>query len=159
MSRVTDLIGDRRDVMSAGIAVAFTLILALASCQSTDKYTGPSAEPAGAPSSVIPSGGASSAAPVSPTAESIDLGPVLTVTIDGEVVSPNAEEIELSTGEKLLVEIDSDRAGEIHVHSAPEQFIEYAEGTTNGEIVVNTPGSVEVEDHDTSAVVALVEVR
>lgn len=144
---------------STTIAVAFTLVLALAACGSSDKDTVPSGDPAGATSSVIPSPAASSAAPVSPAAESTDLGLLLTVTIDGEEVSPNAEAIELATGEKLLVEIDSDRAGMLHIHSAPEQFIEYAEGTTNGEIVVNTPGTVEVEDHDTSAVVALIEVH
>lgn len=144
---------------SSTIAVTFTLVLALTACGSTDEGTVPSAEPIDVTSSVSPSAATSSAAPVSPTTESTDLGPLLTVTIDGEEVSPNAEEIDLGTGEKLLVEIDSDRAGELHVHSAPEQFIEYAEGTTNGEIVVNTPGTVEVEDHDTGAVVALIEVR
>lgn len=135
---------------SATIGVTFTLVLAPAACGGTDEDTVPSAEPAGEPSSVIPSAA---------TTESTDPGPLLTVTIDGEEVSPNAEEIELSTGEKLLVEIDSDRAGELHVHSTPEQSIEYAEGTSNSEIVVNTPGTVEVEDHDTGAVVALIEVR
>lgn len=135
---------------SATIGVTFTLVLAPAACGGTDEDTVPSAEPAGEPSSVIPS---------ATTTESTDPGPLLTVTIDGEEVSPNAEEIELSTGEKLHVEIDSDRAGELHVHSTPEQSVEYAEGTSNSEIVVNTPGTVEVEDHDTGAVVALIEVR
>lgn len=143
----------------SAIAVTFTLVLALTACGSTDEGAVPSAEPIDATSSVTPSAAASSAAPVSPAAESTDLGPLLTVTIDGEKVSPNAMEIDLDTGEKLLVAIDSDRAGELHVHSAPEQFIEYAEGTTKGEIVVNTPGTVEVEDHDTGAVVAVIEVR
>lgn len=135
---------------SATIGVTFTLVLAPAACGGTDEDTVPSAEPAGEPSSVIPSAA---------TTESTELGPLLTVTIDGEKVSPNAEEIELSTGEKLHVEIDSDRAGELHAHSTPEQSVEYAEGTSNSEIVVNTPGTVEVEDHDTGAVVALIEVR
>lgn len=159
MSGIADMLVDRNHAATAGIAVTFTLVLALAGCGSTDKDTIPSAEPAGATSSVIPSGAASSAAPVSPAAESTDLGPLLKVTIEGENVSPNAVEIDLGTGEKLVVEIDSDRAGELHVHSAPEQFIEYAEGTTDGEIVVNTPGTVEVEDHGTGAVVAVIEVR
>lgn len=135
---------------SATIGVTFALVLAPAACGGTDEDTVPSAEPAGEPSSVIPS---------AVTTESTELGPRLTVTIDGEEVSPNAEEIELSTGEKLHVEIGSDRAGELHVHSTPEQSVAYAEGTTNSEIVVNTPGTVEVEDHDTGAVVALIEVR
>ena len=144
---------------STTVAVTFTLVLALAACGSTDEDTAPTAEPTDATSSATPSSATSSAAPASPTTESTDLGPLLTVTIAGDQVSPNAEEIDLGTGEKLLVEVQSDRAGELHVHSAPEQFIEFGEGTTNSEIVVNTPGTVEVEDHDTSAVVALIEVR
>ena len=143
---------------SITIAATFTLVLAPAACGSAEN-TAPPAEPTDATSSVTPSAASSPAAPVSPSSESTDLGPLLTITIDGEEVSPNAEEIHLGTGEKLLVEIDSDRAGELHVHSAPEQLIEFAEGTTNSEIVVNTPGTVEVEDHDTSAVVALIEVH
>ena len=119
---------------STTVAVSFTLVLALAACGSGDEDTTPPAEPT-------------------------DLGPLLTVTIDGDQISPNAEEIDLGTGDKLLVEVQSDRAGELHVHSAPEQLVEFADGTTNSEIVVNTPGTVEVEDHDTSAVVALIEVR
>jgi hypothetical protein len=141
------------------VAVAFTLVLALVACGSADEDTAPPAEPTDATSSVTPSAATSSAAPASPTTESTDLGPLLTVTIDGDQISPNAEEIDLGTGDKLLVEVQSDRAGELHVHSAPEQFIEFAAGTTHSEIVVNTPGTVEVEDHDTSAVVALIEVR
>lgn len=144
---------------STTIAATFTLVLALAACGGADEDTAPPAEPVGTTSSVTPSVTTSPATPVSPTTESTDLGPILTVTIDGDEVSPNAEKIDLGTGEKLLVEIDSDRAGELHVHSASEQSIEFAEGTTNSEIVVNTPGTVEVEDHDTTAVVALIEVR
>ena len=144
---------------STTIAATFTLVLAPAACGGVDEDTAPPPEPTDATSSVTPSVATSPAASVSPTTESTDLGPLLTVTIDGDEVSPNAEEIDLGTGEKLLVEIDSDRAGELHVHSASEQFIEFADGTTNSEIVVNRPGTVEVEDHDTSAVVALIEVR
>lgn len=144
---------------STTIAATFTLVLALAACAGAGEDTAPPAGRADAKSSVTPSVATSPAAPVTPTTEPTDLGPVLTVTIDGDEVSPNAEEIDLGTGEKLLVEIDSDRAGELHVHAASEQFVEFAEGTTKSEIVVNTPGTVEVEDHDTSAVVALIEVR
>jgi FtsP/CotA-like multicopper oxidase with cupredoxin domain len=143
---------------SITIAATFTLVLALAACGGAEDTALP-AEPTDATSSVTPSAASSPAAPVSPSTESTDLGPQLTITFDGEEVSPNAEEIHLGTGEKLRVEIDSDRAGELHIHSAPEQFVQFAEGTTDSEIVVNNPGTVEVEDHDTSAVVALIEVH
>ncbi|MFD7072935.1 hypothetical protein ACFV9G_01890 [Nocardioides sp. NPDC059952] len=143
----------------ATAAATVTLALALAACGSTAEDAAPTAEPTDATTSVTPSAATSSGAPASPTPESTDLGPLLTVDINGKDVSPNAEEIDLGAGEKLLVEVDSDRAGELHVHSAPEQFIEFAAGATNTELVVNTPGTVEVEDHETSAVVAIIEVR
>ncbi|OIJ28046.1 hypothetical protein [Nocardioides luteus] len=145
--------------ISATAAVTFTLALVLAACGSTGEDAAPTAEPSDATTSVTPSAATSSGALAGTAPESTDRGPLLTVTINGEEVSPNVEEFELGTGEKLLVEVDSDRAGELHVHSAPEQFIEFAAGTTNTEIVVNTPGTVEVEDHETSAVVAIIEVR
>lgn len=92
-------------------------------------------------------------------AESTNAEPDVDVRIEGDEVLPNAQEIKLSTGEALSVRIDSDRAGELHVHSTPEQFVEFGAGTTEAEITVTTPGSVEVEDHETGAVIALIEVR
>jgi hypothetical protein len=85
-------------------------------------------------------------------------GPSLDITIEGDEVSPNAEELELGTGEPLTLVITSDRAGELHVHSKPEQYVEFEAGTSEHELVVDTPGEVEVEEHDSDAVVALIEV-
>jgi|TARA_B100000678_G_C18096295_1_gene456876 cytoskeletal protein RodZ len=135
----------------------------LAACSNTDDTTPGSAEPTSAPSSATPS----TASTPEPTAsdsvtaseEPAPARPLLSVTIAGEDVQPNAQEIDLATGEKLAIEIQSDRAGELHVHSTPEQFIEFDAGTTSTRLVIETPGSVEVEDHDTSDVVALIEVR
>jgi hypothetical protein len=86
-------------------------------------------------------------------------GPSLNITIGGEEIEPNAQEIDLAAGEKLTIEVQSDRAGELHVHSTPEQLVEFDAGTTSTQLAVETPGTVEVEEHDTGAVVALIEVR
>lgn len=99
-----------------------------------------------APSEATPS-------PEEPTA------PTVRVQIADERVTPNAEQVDVSMGETLVFEIVSDRPGELHVHSKPEQFVEFGEGRTRAEISIRTPGSVKVEEHDTSAVVAIVEVR
>lgn len=132
-------------------AAALAAAAVLTACSSsTDNATPSPTEPA--------SSTTTSTAPTT-TAESTDLGPLLTVTIDSDEVLPNAEEIDLSTGQKLLIEIESDRAGELHVHSSPEQFIEFNAGTTQTELVIETPGTVEIEDDDTGDVVALIEVR
>lgn len=85
--------------------------------------------------------------------------PTIEVRILNERVTPNAEQVDLSVGETLVFEIVSDRAGELHVHSTPERYVEFGEGRTRAEITIKAPGSVEVEEHDTSAVVAIVEVR
>ena len=88
-----------------------------------------------------------------------DDGSTLDVSVAGEDLSPNAEEIELSPGDTLTVTVESDRSGELHVHSSPEQYVEFDEGTTTQELTFDAPGSVEIEEHESGAVVALVEVR
>lgn len=84
---------------------------------------------------------------------------MLDITVTGDEVSPNAEEVDLAVGEPLVLRFTADRDGELHVHSKPEQYVEFGEGTTEQELVVETPGEVEVEEHDTGAVVAVITVR
>ena len=79
--------------------------------------------------------------------------------VDGDDVGPNAVELEVGVGDSLTVSVDSDRAGELHVHSTPEQYVEFGAGETTQELTFGTPGTVEVEEHDSGAVVAFVEVR
>lgn len=146
-----------RTTKSLVAAVAAAAVLA--ACSSTDDNPEPT------PTTTPPSASTSSTPTPSPSPsataeeEPAPAGPVLSVTIDGQDVGPNAEEIDLATGEKLTIDIQSDRAGELHVHSTPEQYIEFDAGTTSTRLVIETPGSVEVEEHDTSAVVALITVR
>lgn len=135
----------------------------LGACSGTDDTTPATPTPTEASSSATPTTAPTPTSSPTPSAtasqEPTEAGPALSVTIDGEDVRPNAQEIDLAVGEKLAIKIQSDRAGELHVHSTPEQFIEFDAGTTNTQLVIKTPGRVEVEDHDTSAVVALIEVR
>lgn len=86
-------------------------------------------------------------------------GPSIDVTVEGDQVSPNAETLEIEVGQPLTLNIVSDRAGEFHVHAKPEQYIDFEAGNTTTELVVGTPGSVEIEEHDSGAVIALLEVR
>ena len=86
-------------------------------------------------------------------------GPALAVTVDGDTVTPNAEELTATVGEPITITFTADRAGELHVHAKPEQYVEFTEGTTTAELVIDVPGSVEIEEHETGAVVAQVEVR
>lgn len=85
--------------------------------------------------------------------------PDLAVTVAGGEITPNAEELQVAVGEPMTVRVESDRVGELHVHSTPEQYVEFGPGTTTRELVFETPGSIEVEEHDSGAVVAFVEAR
>jgi len=67
--------------------------------------------------------------------------------------------VDLAIREELVFEIVSDRPGELHVHSKPEQYVQFDAGRTRAVISMQIPGSMQVEEHDTSAVVAIVEVR
>lgn len=147
----------RRVRLSSTVMVAVLLVSACASAEDQPATNGASAPaPTGKSSSsnATPSAPSEAApSPEEPTA------PTVGVRIADERVTPNAEQVDVSVGETLVFEIVSDRPGELHVHSKPEQFVEFGEGRTRAEISITTPGSVKVEEHDTSAVVAIVEVR
>ncbi len=72
--------------------------------------------------------------------------------------SPNGETVEVPVGEEFLLVIDSDQAGELHLHSTPEQTITYEAGTSSHKITIKLPGVVEVESHDPDSVVLQLEV-
>ncbi len=83
----------------------------------------------------------------------------LTVTIDGDRVAPVARPLEAVAGEPIRIRIRSDRSGELHVHAAPEQTIEFEAGTTTEDLVVDTPGRVHIEEHASGVMLAEVSVR
>lgn len=121
---------------------------------SPDPSAAPSAAPTEAPVSTPAAPGTAGTTEASEEPEST----VLEVEIAGDDVAPNAAGVELGRSEPLLLRITSDRAGELHVHSRPEQYVEFGPGTSEHELVVDTPGSVEVEEHESGAVVAVLEV-
>ena len=66
--------------------------------------------------------------------------------------------MQAKVGEKITLNVDSDREGELHVHSTPEQELEYAVGTTKLEITIDTPGIVVIEDHHSETTLVSLEV-
>jgi hypothetical protein len=82
-------------------------------------------------------------------------GQVITITIDGDEITPN---VEVPLGEPVTLDITADRAGELHVHSTPEQEVEFDEGETRAELTIDQPGVVEVEDHELGTVIVQLEV-
>ncbi len=99
-----------------------------------------------------------SAAPESVTS-SAPSGEVLEVIVDGSSISPNGATLDLKVGEPLSITFKADRAGELHVHSRPEQVISFEAGTTTEQLIIDNPGAVDVEEHETGAVIAQLAVR
>ena len=101
----------------------------------------------------------SSSTPADPGSSSSGGGAAVTVTREGDSFTPNGERVELGVDQTLVLTIEADEAGELHVHSTPEQEIAYDAGTSEHEIVVDRPGVVEVESHDPDVVLLQLEVR
>ncbi|MGF9754302.1 hypothetical protein AAII07_03815 [Microvirga sp. 0TCS3.31] len=101
----------------------------------------------------------SSSTPADPGSSSSGGGAAVTVTREGDSFTPNGERVELGVDQTLVLTIEADEAGELHVHSTPEQEISYDAGTSEHEIVVDRPGVVEVESHDPDVVLLQLEVR
>jgi len=73
-------------------------------------------------------------------------------------VTPNGDRVEVGVGQPIDLVVEADEAGEIHMHSEPEQEFEYAAGTTTFEIEIDKPGVVEVESHDLDKTIVQLEV-
>jgi hypothetical protein len=87
-----------------------------------------------------------------------EAGTVIEMTIRGDQVEPNGKRIEVGVGEQVTLKIDADQAGELHVHSRPEQELEYGAGMTTVRLTIDAPGVVDVEDHHAGKVLVSLQV-
>lgn len=143
------------------VALSAATVLALAGCGEEEPTAETTATPADSESPTKShssehvdrdSGGNKEKSQEPPAAD----GVVLEVTVSGGEISPMAQAVEIGVGEPLVLRIDSDRSGELHVHSTPEQMVEFASGTSRHELTFDQPGSVDVEEHESGALVARV---
>jgi hypothetical protein len=128
---------------TAAVIVATGLLLA--GCGSSN----------GTPSST---GSSAAAGPSSGSSTSSSPGTTIAVTVRGNTVTPNGDRVKASVGEPVTLVVDADRAGELHVHSTPEQELEYIKGRTTLHVTIDKPGIVDVEDHVADVVVVQLEV-
>ena len=85
---------------------------------------------------------------------------VIEVTFEGDSVTPSGERVEVAKGQDIRLEVTADSAGEIHVHSSPEQELAYEAGESTVTIKgIDQPGVVEVESHALDQVIVQLEVR
>jgi hypothetical protein len=101
---------------------------------------------------------ASSSSTGSSTSSSAPSAAPIAVTVHGDQVTPNGKRLKVGVGEPVTITVNSDRAGELHVHSTPEQELKYRKGKTTLKVTVDKPGIVDIEDHIADVVVVQLEV-
>jgi hypothetical protein len=150
-----------RTFPAAAAALAVALSVSLAACSDDDDdptvedTPTTSATPTPTPSETATASESPTPTPT-PTEEP---GTVVTITIDGEKITPAGDRLEVDRDEVVTLEITSDRAGELHVHSKPEQYVEFEAGTSTHELVISAPGVVDVEEHESGQIVVQLEVH
>ncbi|HEY0774590.1 MAG TPA: hypothetical protein VGD51_10940, partial [Nocardioidaceae bacterium] len=81
------------------------------------------------------------------------------IEIEGDRVEPNGMRVKAAVGETVTLAVKSDRAAQLHVHSSPERVLEVEPGESTLELVIERPGIVDIEEHDSGLVVLQLEVR
>jgi hypothetical protein len=150
--------------MRRGLASLVTVVCVLLATGCGDDEPNPAdnvEQNSGASASAEPipaeQGSTETAAEPSPSATE-DAAQVIDITFEGDSVTPNGDRVEVTAGEPITLRVTADKAGEIHVHSNPEQELDYDAGTTTLHLTINQPGIVEVESHELEKIIVQLEV-
>ncbi len=91
--------------------------------------------------------------------DSVNSGTTIDVTYQDGKVSPSGERVQVALDSQVTFNIDADAPGELHVHSAAGDEIEFDAGKSEHTLTVEQPGIVEVELHGPDLVVVQLEVE
>ena len=127
-------------VTSTGVAA---ILLALAGCghSTTTAEASVTASPIPATASVTAPGGT-----------------VVDISVTKSSVTPTGGTASVGVGKPVTFRITATVAGEIHVHSSPEQHIDFPVGTSKVTLIFNVPGTIEVEDHALNRQIVQIQV-
>jgi hypothetical protein len=110
---------------------------------------------------VVLAGCGSNSGSAQPSASpSSDTGRATTIdiTIKGDSITPTGSSVKVKKGQPVRLHIVADRAGELHVHSSPEQHLEFDAGTSDKTLTIDQPGVVDIEDHALDKLIVQLEV-
>lgn len=148
-----------RRLFARTAALALVLAMALTGCGSDDvdpnTPTGAATEQTSTPA---PTETPSATGSESTEPETQPSGLVIPITREGDEFTPNGERVDVPLGEEIVIVVSSDEAGELHVHSTPEQEIAYKKGMSTHRLTFQQPGVVEVESHEPDSVVLQLQV-
>lgn len=77
---------------------------------------------------------------------------------DGKV-TPNGDRVDVEVCQQVEFIVAADEPGEIHIHSEPEQALEYDEGEKTFKVEFDKPGVIVVESHNLDEVIIQLEVK
>ena len=129
-------------------AAAAAALLWSTGCTSSSSPT--TAEPS-------PSSSAASASPTSAAVDTLIIG----ITIKGKAVTPNGEKLDVTKGQTVVLQVNSDTDDEIHAHTGGDGFelAVKAGKRTDGQFVASETGSFEIESHRLGKIIAILVVR
>jgi hypothetical protein len=130
-------------------------LLTLGAC--SDSTASSSVESSSTPSASAPSASPPTSSSEEPTKPEPS-GMTINISIQGDTVKPNGSRVKVKRGEPVTLRIDADGPGELHVHSTPEQELEFGEGVSTKKLTIDKPGIVDVEDHELEQVIVQLEV-
>jgi hypothetical protein len=78
----------------------------------------------------------------------------LKISVQGDTITPEAEQLDLSVGDTLAMTVTADRAGVLHVHSSPPQEFDFGPGTHTYRVSFDKPGRVDIEEHVSDTLIA-----
>ena len=137
-----------RPALAAGATTALVLALSLTGCGSD------SGKPANGPEAAL-SATPSAQVTTAPPADA----KVIAVKLQGGTVEPSGERVSVKTNQPIVLQINADAAGELHVHSSPEQHIEFPAGGSEITLKLAQPGVVDIEDHKLDKLIVQLEVQ
>lgn len=147
--------------MRRHLALVATCLLPLALLSACGDSDEPAASSASTPTA-SPTSGTTSTPTASPTSGTTSAGDpvVVSVSVKGDTISPNGDRVEVEVGQPIELDVTADAPGEVHVHSSPEQELEYDAGTTTLTIApITTPGIVDVESHTLAKTIVQLQVQ
>jgi hypothetical protein len=85
---------------------------------------------------------------------------IIDITFNGSNVTPNGERVPVALGQRIELDVTADKPGQIHVHSDPEQELNYDQGSSTIQVTpIKTPGVVTVESHALDKVIVQLQVQ
>ncbi|HEX4189523.1 MAG TPA: hypothetical protein VHZ06_00900 [Marmoricola sp.] len=84
---------------------------------------------------------------------------IIKVKFTGSKVSPDGVPVQVTQGQPIVLQISSPKSGQLHVHSSPQEHINFPSGDSEITLDFKQPGVIDIEDHALNQLIVQLEVR